>query len=463
VAGFYAGTSLYISAHRLLWYDEVYTTILCRQPTVGTLWAALRAGLELIPALYFLVARIFDQLFRHSDVGIRIPSVLAWGAGLLLTFDIARRLTDGLGGLIAMALVSTSYANYYGYEARPYAICFMLAAIALWLWVFTSHESWSAAAAFGAVFLIGGSMHYYFLACVVPFAILALAERRIFHPKVIAAALGAMGSLAALYPQIAGSLTKLHSGVLVGVLNWASPSLVKLDAVYLGFLPLATVPLISFIAGVAVFGRFRERLVRPMSEGERVSWLFLTIPLTVYVVAVLVTHFFVDRYMIGTVPGIAVAVTCFFWRHCRESRYLPLVLLVAIGGFGIFLQLLTLRNIDHIDAFGDHQGRTRHMVAVEDALQRDGKRLFVFSDNLMFLEAWYYSKYRSAYELFWPAPSEGTLETYASLKLPTVKDIVAHAGETAVIYPSWLLLEELQRAGLHPKIHSTQPDIFYLE
>jgi len=141
LAGFYVATSLYISFHRLLWFDEVFTAVTTRLPNVQTMWKALSESSEQIPPLYFLITRMFDQLFRHADIGLRVPSALAFGFGLLVTFDIARRLTDGLYGLIAMALLTTSFVPYYGYEARPYALYFMLAAVALWLWIFTKDES----------------------------------------------------------------------------------------------------------------------------------------------------------------------------------------------------------------------------------------------------------------------------------------------------------------------------------
>jgi hypothetical protein len=318
-----------------------------------------------------------------------------------------------------------------------------------------------AAAAFGAVFLIGGAVHYYFLACLAPFAILALSQRRIFHPKVIAAAVGAMGSLAVLYPQVASSLSKVHGGAYPA---WALPPAIQLHTVYAGFFPAAIVPLVILAIGVAVLGKTREHLVKPMSEGERVAWLFLIIPVPIYIAAKLVTHFFVDRYMTDVVPGVALAASCLVWRYCRGSKYLLPAILVLVGGFGMFQQLLTARHVHHIDAYGDHQERTREMLAVEDALKRDGKSRFAFSNNLQFVEAWYYSKYQGAYGLYWPVPMGAlTLEKYAPVKFVTVSDIAANAAQTAVIAPDNRLLAELERAGLHPKIHFTEPYIFYLE
>jgi len=67
---------------------------------------------------------------------------------------------------------------------------------------------------------------------------LALAQRRIFHPKVIAAVAGVVCALAALYPQIAKSLS-------AHFVSWTPPSIEKLGAVYLEFFPIAIVPLVK--------------------------------------------------------------------------------------------------------------------------------------------------------------------------------------------------------------------------
>ena len=460
-AGFYVVSSLYISSRRLLWYDEIYTALTSRQPDVRTMWKLLtEVWWEQIPPLYFLITRIFDQLFRHADIGMRIPSVLGLGAGMLVTFDIARRLTDGLYGLIAMALLSTSFVTYYGYEARPYALCFMLAAMALWLWVVTKDESKTGTAAFGALFLIGTAIHYYFILCLVPFGICAPAQGRIFHRKVMAAAVGVMCSLVVLYPQIANSRALVRSP---DTTLWALPTIAALQRVYLEFFPVAMIPLVLITVGAVVFGRSRDRLVTAMSPGERVSWLFLTVPLAAYLLAQLVTHFFYNRYIIGAVPGIAVALTCLFWRHWRESGHLSLALLVVFGGYGVLQQLRTLRGIDHIQAFGDHQTRTRQMLALEDTLQREGKTRFAVTFKLLFLEAWYYSKHPEQYESITSHPRDGVTK-YIPLHFVSVEEIVANARQTAVIDPGPALAEALERAGLHLKVRFADPlYVVYLE
>ena len=459
LAGFYIGTCLYISAHRLLWFDEILTAITTRLPSVRTMWKALSQVSEQTPPLYFLITRLFDRLFGPSDIGLRIPSALALGAGLLVAFDTARRLTDGLFGLIAMSFLTTSFVTYYGHEARSYALYFMLAAVALWLWVFTREESKTAAAAFGAVFLAGLAIHYYVLLCLAPFGIMALAEKRIFHPKVIAGTAGALVSLAILYPQIAASRTFLNSVAPV----W-EPSTTVLQASYLELFPNAILPLVLIALGVVTFGRPRKGPVPPMSGAERVSWLFLVVPLAAYLLAHLATHVFHDRYIVGAAPGIAVGVTCLLWRHCRESRYLPLALLLAVGGFGVSQQLRTVRDVDHIPSeSGDNQGRTRQLLALEDTLFREGKRHVAVTWDIQFLETWYYSKHRDQYECV-TSQERWAIKNYVPLHFVSLEEIVADARQTAVINPPPALAAALEQAGLHLKVRFAEPQyVVYLE
>ena len=120
---------------------------------------------------------------------------LPWrlAAGLLLIFDCARRLTDGLHGLIALAVATCSFLPYYGYEARSYALYFMLAALALWVWFCTRDDKKSSAIFFGVVMCLGVTMHYYFVLCLAPFAIWEILRGKrgqLASPKLIAGFVG---------------------------------------------------------------------------------------------------------------------------------------------------------------------------------------------------------------------------------------------------------------------------------
>src|SRR6516164_7673669 len=113
---FYLLSSLWISYHRLGWYDEVLTFLISRLPHT-TFSKALAGAASALPPGYFLLARLFDGVLGPSDGAMRIPSALALAGGLWITFECARRATDNLHGLAAVALLTTSLLPYYGYEA----------------------------------------------------------------------------------------------------------------------------------------------------------------------------------------------------------------------------------------------------------------------------------------------------------------------------------------------------------
>ncbi len=228
LATFYLATSLYISSHRLLWFDEVVTVHMARLPNLKTLLAALSHGADSLPPLYYMVVGTFGKLFGHGEVAVRLPSALAMVATLLITFDCARRLTDGLHGLIAMALASGPLAGE-GFEARSYALYVMFAALALWVWTYArTSEKWSAIW-FGAVMFLGVSFHYYAVLLLVPFALWEISRWKPWQPpslKLIAGIIGVVVPAALLSHFILSFSRKFSTGF------WSRPSLSELMDIY---------------------------------------------------------------------------------------------------------------------------------------------------------------------------------------------------------------------------------------
>ena len=217
LAAFYLATSLYISAHRLLWIDEVATVLVTRLPGWTTIWKASTEGGMGEPPTYFMLVRVFDNLFGHSDLAIRVPSALAMTIGMLLTFDCARRLTNGLHGLIAFSVLTCSFLPYYGHEARSYALYFMLAALGLWLWTCTRTDNTASAILFGVVMFLGITMHYYAVLCLVPYAayeVVTWRPWRLPSRKIVAGLLGVGCAAAMLWLPIQAGRQIYRPGIL---------------------------------------------------------------------------------------------------------------------------------------------------------------------------------------------------------------------------------------------------------
>ena len=385
LATFYLATCLYISSQRLLWFDEVFTVHIARLPDWATILAALSHGADSLPPLYYMVVRTFDKLFGHNEVAVRLPSTLAMVATLLIVFDCARRLTDGLHGLIALALAAGPLAGE-GFEARSYAIYVMFAALALWVWTYSRTSGKWSAILFGAVLFLGVSFHYYAALLLVPFALWEISRWKPWQPpspKLIAGIIGVLLPAALLSHFILSYSRQFATGF------WSRPSLSELMDIY-SHIFVGGLFLLALCMVWIVFANRRDKsiVLQPMQAGEAIGWLFLCIPLAGFVAAELKTNAFAVRYFLGIVPGVAVAVSCCIWRHFRSAPVVSFGILLLLATWGIGKQWQLVRHWDSVESPG-----TRAYLALEDTLRADGKQLSVFTDPFLFLEAQYYSKY----------------------------------------------------------------------
>jgi hypothetical protein len=450
LAAFFLFTSIYIAGHRLFWYDEVFTTLTTRLPDWHTIWRALvEDNGDPSPFGFFVVTRFFDKLFGPSEIGIRLPSALAMTAGMWLTYDCARRVTDRLHGLIAMAVLTCSYLPYYGYEGRPYALFFLFAAAALWVWIGNR-----SAILLAALFFFGVQIHYYLVLCLIPFAAEEAYNWRPWRrppARIIGAALGTFAGLAVLLPQMTGSLHRDMTG-------WTlKPSGRDFPAVYTDLFPAGVFLLAMATLWVVLNDRSETVAVRPASAAERTGWFALAIPVAGYVLAKLVTQAFSNRYFIELLPGAAVGFSCLLWRRFPDVRRIPVGILLLLGGYGVATQTLAVRHPEKIEAFETEQERTRAMLAAEEQLWSSGVRYVVYSTSITFLESRYYSTHPERYVVWWRKGAVPPVSRYYPERYWTMDDIKQHVREAVFVDLRPEGLEALQRAGIHTVVHKSGP------
>ena len=489
LAAFYLATTLYIASHRLFWYDELFTIHVARLSNWGTIWTALAHAIDSQPPIYYLVVRMFDRLVRHSEVAIRLPSALAMVAGLLLTFDCARRLTDGLHGLIALSVLTCSFLPYYGYEARPYAILFMLAALALWVWTNPGiNKKWSAIV-FGSVLFVAVTIHYYAVLLVVPYALYELSCWRPWRrpsPKLTAGLLGVIVPAALLSPLILSFARQFSTRL------WGQPTF-QIQMMFSNFFPNGLFLLALVMIWIAWAGRNEKgTILPPMRSEEVVGWLFLCMPLAGFVVAELKSSAFAgrfftgalpgaDRFFIGALPGIAVGFSCCVWRHFRNAVRVSLGVFLVLACTGVARQVTTTRHLEMADRFGE-QGSTKWYLGLEDSLRKDGKRFMLFEAPYygLYLDSEYYSKHPAECILLLPSDAAQqdswalgvvlNLAQYYPLHFWTLNDLKLHARETALIL--WVpetsqameTLQALRQAGFQVEVRFSGPlKVAYLQ
>jgi uncharacterized membrane protein len=451
LAAIYLLTSVLIASHRLFWYDEILTVTISRLPDLATIWKALTHASDGQPPTYYVLVRMFLQLPVSPEVGARLPSALAMVAGMLITFDCARRLSDGVYGLIAFSVLSSSTLSYYGYEARPYALYFMFASLALWLWVHTSDASKLSSILFGVVIFLAVAAHYYAVLCLVPYAAWEVCNwrtRRAASGKLIAGCLGVLCA-AAIFSRDILALGQATRGF------WGRPVFHSLAGILNDFFPYGLFPLAAIMTWVALVGpREKGAVSSRMQPYEQLGWLFSLIPLAGFMLAKLGTGAFYYRYYIAILPGIAVAFSCLLWRQFRGAPWMSIAILVLFATLGLGIQFALVRYPDLVlpPSAKNEPERLNAMLRLEGKMPITAKAFIVLRGNdLLSIEAPYYSKHPEKY-VFLPSDNPITrgvmnLAHYSPRRIWTLDDLKAQARETTLIYPTRETVDALAQAG----------------
>lgn len=462
LVAFYLASSLYIAAHRLFWYDEILTVHVARLPHWTTVWQAMAHAVDGMSPVYDMVVRASEKLFGQRETAARLPSALAMVAGMLVTFDCARRLSNGVYGLMALAVLTCSMLPYYGYEARSYALYFLFSALSLWVWTCTPRDSKRAAVAFGAVLFLAVSIHYYAFLILAPYAVWELAHWRPgqrLAPKLLAGTVGVAIPLAVMYAAVARFVPMFSSSF------WAAPTLSRFLPIFAELFPDGLF-LLALIAIWVVLASPKDQpaLLEPSAEGESVGWLFLSIPVIGFVLSRW-THHFLPRYFIAALPGVAVAFACWFWRHFHHAYRVPVGALLLLIAWGSAQQAKVVRQPEVVDP--DFQrSATRHYLSLEPAIVNDGKRYIVFRVGLLHMSAQYYSQRPEDCIVLLPTGSgpvaptlrqELNLAQYYPLQFWTLAELKQHARETALIDPREDTIAAMRQAGLQVELRYAEP------
>lgn len=116
------------------WADEAYVSGIAEQLATGK-FNMLQAfnGIS-YQKLYVLVLASFFKIFGVSEFTARLPSMLAYVAGVFIIFFLARRLSNKFGGFLASFLYAFSHLNLaYATQAKPYIIIEAIVLLVIYL------------------------------------------------------------------------------------------------------------------------------------------------------------------------------------------------------------------------------------------------------------------------------------------------------------------------------------------
>jgi hypothetical protein len=454
LALFFFLTNIHISYHRLLWYDEIGTANILKLPTLAAIWQFQQTfRQDSAPTLYLFMARPLALITGHPDLAARFLSAFAMSAALLVVFDCARRLTDGRGGFIAACILASSFLSYYGYEGRPYALVVLFTSIALWIWLYTK-DSDAAAIAFGVAIFLDVSTHFNSVLALVPFGAWELIRWRPWKMPSRKLVAGILGMACALLISIR-QIISMHAVGVTAAAAWCAPSASALLLVFSEFFPWGA----FLVAVFAILVFLLRPAAKPISDSERLCWLFLLVPFAGFVVAELATKSFYNRYLITILPGVSIAFACLVWRY--PPRWAALAFMVALAILTVGQQAIRAKKPSELETqvVPGQQAQAREGLTAEDAIAQDGKR-FILTGVLLQQEISYYSKRPAMYVIYGP-DRDVYYCRFAADSCWDLEKAKSHASELAAFYPSDSFIAAMQGAGFQATLKSLGPPVVY--
>jgi mannosyltransferase len=379
---------------RSLWFDELATLFVASQPTLGSMFRVMPADGN--PPLYFLLARWCLHLPVSTELGLRLPSVLAFPASALAVFVFVRRIASFRFSLLSMCLLlGSNIGDRYGVEARAYSLLMLFTALLLCFWQSArngAHRSW---ALIGIVVCTSGvilSHQYGIIYSVLPLAtgeaIRSIRRRRLDVGVLSCVGLGAL-TIFITYPPMLRAQALLLTVIRSSPVFWARPGLADIGS-YGEMQPIYSPVLFLFVAfawaiGSALIPRRNmapELLLCVQPEDLAVADVLTCFLPIMMLLTSLGTNMFISRYAIGSALGIALlagilaAKAAARWRFINHLVSLIVLYCVTVGT----LWLWTNTRLEPPD---DH-GTSLFAAA-------PGTEPIVVASALEFVPSWWYS------------------------------------------------------------------------
>lgn len=333
--------NLIVSASKPLWFDEIGTWVVARQPSISSLWGALKSGADGNPPALHLIDRLSSHFIANQEIAFRLPSILGYCITLVCIFVFVRRRSSGLVALFcAYATLATSLAGY-AIEGRPYSLVVSCIALALVCYQKAPATAWTFLMAVSLMF--AQSLHYYAFFALFPFA---LAEGAVFL-RTRSLRLGVWVAFATTFvPFIAfWPLMKGFKDIYGGHF-WNKPTFYNAVQTYPAFLKIGALDWGWAIIAVFTFGMLAAVLKNPKSAiqdrttPDPALWQdfalvlgFLSLPFVAFVVTKLGHGGMVNRYVLYGMLAFPIGFAHIIPRMGRRNFALLVVFVSVLIGY----------------------------------------------------------------------------------------------------------------------------------
>ena len=249
-----------INLNQSLWLDEAITALAVKNNTLTQIITTFSPG-DFHPPLYYLILKLWTNVFGYSEIALRIPSVIFGVLTIFVVYKIGEKLSNKRTGLFAAILMAVNPLGvYYSQEARMYSLAMMLVAGSIY---FLQEKKW-----FWFVIFATASLYTDYLpGLMLPVYFLLTKNRKILLAPVVL-----------FFPWIPSFLAQISGGIGVSSSSWGDllgrPNLKNLLLVPVKFVfGRISVPdtLVYIVGAVYAFILLKSR--------ELKYWLWLIVPL----------------------------------------------------------------------------------------------------------------------------------------------------------------------------------------
>lgn len=303
----------HLAGAKTFWADEQFTRLAVSLPW-SELWEMGLERKDAVHLAYYSLLKFLSPVLGLTDVGLRLPSMVAVGVACALLMTLTKRLLGGTPAVfVGLVFASLPVVSQFGAEARPYAISMALCVLSMLAFVRLLSGGYTLGIQIGYVLALTGATYVALFSILIVIPQWVVLLRSSPSARSIARTL----ALQAIVIVLSAPLLVIAWSQRQQV-QWDSPSL--LDPLRLltvafgtgftaGRLVLAAIGLTIIVVGTVVVWTRTGYDVRPRKRGAvELGWAWFLLPGLVLIAVSWWSGFFSVRYVISSFAGLALLI-----------------------------------------------------------------------------------------------------------------------------------------------------------
>lgn len=342
-----AALSLWIGLRQSVWFDEAYSIMVAKRSVSEIVRLS---ALDTHPPLYYLVLKIWANVFGWSELALRSLSVIFYGASIAVAGCFIKRHFNARAAIYVLTmLLLAPLLMRYGFEIRMYAMASLIG-VAATVMLVRAHSSkrWTDWLIYGALVALGMYTLYYlallWLAHLAWLVAMDAGKLRKSSWKECRWIGAYAFSLLLFLPWLSSFLKQVGNGALAPIgqpMNLEQlVGIVSFNTIYQPLWQLGVIASVLVVGAIFLVARSINKSLQIKKINRNILLLlacYIVVPIVVLMLISLVKSMYVERYLahvaIGLVMLVGASLALLTERETREVWRIasPLVLLVVLA------------------------------------------------------------------------------------------------------------------------------------